>query len=196
MSPKGQPRVPKALTVEHESPPDLFDALFEEFGGFDLDPACRPQHYTARRVLENGGMAYYPPSPIEDDYTWDHPGDPMFRVDGLAHDWNCRFFFCNPPYGLALRKWVPYALKQVRDGHAGGGVMLVPATTDTIWFQDHVLTHITRNQLMGPTDEEYNTDMNDCIKQVRFVRSRLTFSGMPAPADKGSLLLIMGKANE
>ncbi len=59
--------------------------------------------------------------------------------------------------------------------------MLVPATTDTKWWQENVVTNITQD----------GSDLNPLIHEVRLVRSRLTFSNMPAPTDKGSALLIM-----
>ena len=110
MSPKGTPTIQPAKGVEYETPRDLFDQLWREFGGFDLDPCCRLEHYTAKRVLNNGGMIYVPPDTHSKPYR--------MLVDGLAHPWNADAVFCNPPYGPALRQWIPKAVAEVEIGNA------------------------------------------------------------------------------
>lgn len=53
--------------------------------------------------------------------------------DGLAHDWNGRSIFVNPPYGKAREPWVE---KCIAAGALGQRVIiLVPAATDTQIFK-------------------------------------------------------------
>ena len=55
--------------------------------------------------------------------------------DGLSLDWFGRVFM-NPPYGRALSHWVSKAKSAADKGAMVVG--LVPARTDTAWWQDHV----------------------------------------------------------
>ncbi|MGI0068328.1 MAG: DNA N-6-adenine-methyltransferase, partial [Thermoplasmata archaeon] len=54
--------------------------------------------------------------------------------DGLTVRWTGRTFV-NPPYGLGIRDWVAKAYESVESGTAQIVVMLLPARTDTQWFQ-------------------------------------------------------------
>ena len=57
--------------------------------------------------------------------------------------WHCRCFFLNPPYGQkpTTGAWVEHARRQVEDGHALSGCLLVPVKAETEWWQDHVRGH-------------------------------------------------------
>ena len=52
--PKGTPYIQPAQKDSWETTKDLFDALWEEADGFDMDPCCTPEPYTAKRVLTAG----------------------------------------------------------------------------------------------------------------------------------------------
>ena len=54
--------------------------------------------------------------------------------DGLALDWFGHVFM-NPPYGRALSHWFSKAKSEADKGVMVVG--LVPARTDTAWWQDH-----------------------------------------------------------
>ena len=54
MSPKGTPTIQPAKGVEYETPRDLFDQLWREFGGFDLDPASLDELAAADASCEHG----------------------------------------------------------------------------------------------------------------------------------------------
>jgi phage N-6-adenine-methyltransferase len=77
--------------------------------------------------------------------------------DGLKQTWTGTCW-CNPPYGRTIGKWVEKAYRSSLSGATV--VMLVPARTDTKWFQDYCLPH----------------------GEVRFVRGRLKFGGCENPA--------------
>ncbi len=58
---------------------------------------------------------------------------PRFLRDAFAERWktSCRWF-CNPPYGN-IRPWVDRALQEA-SRHGNQGIALLPASTDTTWF--------------------------------------------------------------
>lgn len=66
------------------------------------------------------------------------PADPPADFDGLALSWFGQRVYMNPPYGRSIGKWVEKALGE----YTREIVMLVPARTDTAWFQplfDHTI---------------------------------------------------------
>ncbi len=113
---------------EWSTPQDFFDELNEEFH-FNLDPCA-------------------------DDSN--HKCDMYFtkEQDGLAQDWGGHRVFCNPPYGKEIKDWVK---KCYYEAHKDNTivVLLIPARTDTTYFQDYIYHRA----------------------EVRFIRGRLRFSG-------------------
>ena len=85
--------------------------------------------------------------------------------DGLRQDWGGGVIWCNPPYGREIGKWVEKCAM-----HRGVAVMLVPARTDTKWWQDYIY---------------HNPNA-----QVRFFRGRLKFNDGKNPAPFPSALII------
>lgn len=75
----------------------------------------------------------------------DRHGD---TFSGLHDEWP-QPWWCNPPYGHALRQWIPRM--------KGHGVALLPARTDTAWFHDHILGRC----------------------RIEFIRGRLYFGDTP-----------------
>lgn len=127
------------------TPASLFDKVETAVGSFDLDP-CAPS---------TGG------SPVRARVRFTE------LDDGLSLDWFGRVFM-NPPYGRALSNWVSKARSE-----AGKGAMvvgLVPARTDTAWWQDHVAP----------------------FASVVFLRGRLAFGGQKVSAPFPSALSIWG----
>ena len=78
----------------------------------------------------------------------------------------------NPPYGKAIGRWLTKALKESALGATV--VCLIPARTDTAWWQDVVMR----------------------ATEIRLVRGRLRFVGAAAPAPFPSAIAIFrpGKA--
>lgn len=106
------------------TPQTLFDELNREFS-FDLDVCAE---------------------------AWNHKCDRYFTpdVDGLSQDWTGTAWM-NPPYGHEIRHWIRKAYEESRKGSTV--VCLIPARTETSWFQDY------------------------CLKgEVRFVRGRIHFT--------------------
>ena len=103
-----QPYMPtKAKTVEHGTPPEIFDPLNDEFN-FTLDAAASD---------ENALCDNY--------YTVDE--------DGSVQDWTGHTVWCNPGYDAAsLKAFVQCAMRHVVLGVTT--VFLVPCKTDQEWF--------------------------------------------------------------
>lgn len=101
-----------SATGKWETPQDVFDALNEEFGPFDLDPCA---------TAENTKCPAY--------YTKEQ--------DGLAHPWRGKVFV-NPPYGRSIKWWVRRCF--VAAGSTAELVVaLIPARTDAAWWHDFVM---------------------------------------------------------
>jgi site-specific DNA-methyltransferase (adenine-specific) len=80
------------------------------------------------------------------------------RDDALTQSWGNHRVWLNPPYGArtgTLQQWVRKAHQESTSGATV--VMLVPARTNTNWFHDICLAH----------------------GEIRFIRGRPKFSGMP-----------------
>jgi hypothetical protein len=152
---------------EWETPHDLFDKLWDEFGGFDLDPCGRPEHHTVKRILQAGGTYFSP------------------AVNGLACLWHDKVYL-NPPYGREIGKWVEKAVGEVENGNAELVVALLPARVDTKWWQGNVIQGVRwdRHQkhlwALAPMKPDY----------VRFLPGRLRFVGATNSAPFPSAVVV------
>lgn len=112
---------------EWETPLSLFNLLEEEFP-FSFDVAATDENHLC-------------------DCYW------TLREDALSKSWRGtghQFFWCNPPYGRAIGKFVKKAYEESGDGLKV--VCLIPARTDTAWWHDY------------------------CAKaEIRYIRGRLKF---------------------
>ena len=91
--------------------------------------------------------------------------------DGLSYVWEGHgLVYVNPPYGRQIAPWLQKAARSLwtAGDHC---IMLVPARTDTRWWQD-----------AAPQADA-----------VCFWKGRLTFQGAPAPAPFPSALLYFGR---
>lgn len=79
--------------------------IIRALGEFDFDPCGFPEHWTAKKLLQESH------------------GD-----DGLSVPWEGRVWL-NPPYGPATGVWLDRLVQH------GRGTALVFARTDTRWFQ-------------------------------------------------------------
>jgi phage N-6-adenine-methyltransferase len=97
----------EAKTVEHGTPPEVFDPLNKEFK-FTLDVAASDENALCD--------SYY----TKED-------------DGTKQDWGGHTVWCNPPFDhLSLKAFTQKAMREV-----GNGVLTalhVPAKTDQPWF--------------------------------------------------------------
>lgn len=85
--------------------------------------------------------------------------------DGLAQDWGTGRCWMNPPYGPTIGDWMAKAWEASRLGATV--VCLVPARTDTAWWHEWAMRG-----------------------EIRFLRGRLKFGGMPNPAPFPSAVVV------
>lgn len=123
------------------TPRELFETLKAEFH-FTLDAAAS---HTNTKVPSN----YY----TNED-------------NGLVQPWTGTVW-CNPPYGRGIGKWIEKAIQSANEGATVA--LLVPARTDSVWFQ----------QLLRQNPE------------VRFLAGRVTFEGASDPAPFPSAVVVL-----
>jgi len=91
------------------------------------------------------------------------------KFDALERPWNTHEmsarFYCNPPYGRGVDKWLARGLEAAKAGATV--VFLLPARTDTKWFHEY-----------APHAETW------------LLKGRLRFKGAPAPAPFPSMVLV------
>ena len=114
-------------SADWSTPQEFFDKLNWRFGPFDLDPCATPQ--TAK---------------CANFYTE--------MENGLSKDWEDHRAFVNPPYGREIAQWVKKSYEESQKENTKV-VMLIPARTDTKYWQDYVMK----------------------AQEVYFVRGRLKF---------------------
>jgi hypothetical protein len=105
-------------TPEHYTPPDIIEAVIACMGAIDLDPCSNSQGY--------------PNVPATLHYTEND--------NGLLHPWYGRVFM-NPPYGDEIAKWVDKLCSEEELHNCKEAIALVPARTDTDWFDRLVDGH-------------------------------------------------------
>lgn len=93
------------------TPDHIITATINLLGTIDLDP-CSP----------------YPDGPVPANQHYTH------ETDGLSQEWYGRVYM-NPPYGREIVKWTQKALTEYHKGRINEAVLLLPARTDTQWFQ-------------------------------------------------------------
>ena len=174
----------KAKRTDWETPRDLFDSLWEEFGGFDLDPACEYGQYTADRIRKTGGQNY-----VETKH-WERECPEGCYLDGLAQPWHGKVFL-NPPYGRGeIEPWIEKAVREVSEGRAEKVVALLPARTGTKWFQRYVLEGAWKDDNYP---DGYVNFCNPFTSLVRFLPGRLTFEGAKDCAPFPSVIVVWSK---
>ncbi len=129
-------------TDQWSTPQDLYDKLNKEFN-FTLDPCADECNHKCDKF-----------------YTKEQ--------DGLSRTGKAKQFFCNPPYGRAIKNWVKkcYDESQKRNTKV---VMLIPARTDTSYFHDFIIHK---------------------AKEIRFIRGRLKFGYSNNSAPFPSMIVV------
>ena len=106
--------MPKAKSIDWETPQDLFNTLNNEFS-FTLDVAASEENTKCKRYFTK-----------EDN--------------GLKRSWSNERAWMNPPYGgHSLKVWTEKAKHEALNNNALV-VGLLPNRTDTIWFHDNVFS--------------------------------------------------------
>lgn len=131
--------------MDWETPTDLFSKLDDEFH-FTLDAASSATNHKCQK--------YY----TAEDSAFDH-------------EWGGETVFCNPPYGRSVAEWVRKCSMEASRKDTTV-VMLLPARTDTRWFQQFILNRA----------------------EVRFLKGRLRFETNGVPGDSApfpSMIVVM-----
>lgn len=97
---------------EHYTPTEIWQTAAACLGGIDLDPCSNSKESPNVQALR-----YF----TRDD-------------DGLAQEWGGKVFM-NPPYGDEIKAWVIKLRQEYDAGRVTEAIALVPARTDTAWFQ-------------------------------------------------------------
>lgn len=132
-----------------ETPQSFFDVLNNRFN-FTLDPCCVPS--SAKCSI------YFTP---EDD--------------GLAKSWEGHTVFMNPPYGRVIGQWVKKAREEAEQ-HGITVVCLLPARTDTRWWQDNIWSE--------------ESGQHPSVKEIQFIRGRLKFGNSENSAPMPSVVVV------
>lgn len=99
-------------TDKHNTPKWLVEKVTDFLGGIELDPATSPDNPC-------GAARFF----TEVD-------------DGLSKVWTARTVYMNPPYGREIGLWTFSLVDNFRHGHIDEAVALLPARTDTQWWQE------------------------------------------------------------
>lgn len=111
--------MPKAKSVEWNTPTQLKIKLIERFGVFDLDAATtktNPMDAKAIITKEEDALA-------------------------MSTSWKGKTVYLNPPYGRIISLFIRKAIFEYEVGNANKIVMLLPSRTCTKWF--HLLYNRT-----------------------------------------------------
>ena len=133
MSPVNAPSVtrPGGGTTEWRTPPGLFRALDRRYQ-FTYDPAASHQNALCRRYSTPGGTF--------ERVSGTREPRRVSRMCGLLLPWAGRRVFVNPPYARGqLGQWVEKAYRERNKAQII--VALLPAATETLWFQRYILPH-------------------------------------------------------
>lgn len=126
-------------SAEWQTPPELFARLHRRFQ-FDYDAFAShenhllPTYSTVDGTFERRGPCHC------SEPKWCSSYGYMGDADGLAFDWTDRRVWMNPPYSRGLiEKAVAKAAGERHN--AAIIVALIPASTDTRWFQQYLLPY-------------------------------------------------------
>lgn len=156
----------QAQSTDWQTPKDLFDRLWDEFGPFDLDPCGqREHHYTAWRIAHKGGGFY-------DGSTE--------AMDGLLQPWYGKVYM-NPPYGREMPKWIDKAVSEVECGNAELVVALIPSRTDTKVWQRYIVRGWAGAGMLHAHPR---------LAELHFLPGRLKFGGATGPAPFPSAVVV------
>ena len=104
--------MPKAKSVEWDTPTELRKQLIQRFGTFDLDAASRIDNpMKALRVITKEQDALQ-----------------------INTEWKGNTVYLNPPYGRIISLFIHKAIFEYEIGNAKKIVMLLPSRTCTKWF--------------------------------------------------------------
>lgn len=144
------PSLLSSVRMDWNTPPEIV-ALIKSFKKIGLDPATDPSNPVGAAV---------------------HFSLP--ENDGLKQPWAAHgLVYINPPYGRGIGKWIIKAAHEYRLSDTEI-IMLIPARTDTQWWQDPLIGAVTASAIC-------------------FYRGRIKFVGAESSAPFPSAFLYWGK---
>ena len=186
--------IPRASERAWETPVETFRYLDERFGPFDLDAACLPDQITAMTILGRGGCILIPPDTDVSSYTdgWSQHLLNRVHIDGLNTPWLGRRVWLNPPFS-ALADWLPKAIHEVEEGVPDLVCILMPARTDTRYWQDYVIREMRRTAPWANAPAKvWEVDAPPALHTVVNLPGRLTFIGADAPYTQPCCAVVYG----
>ena len=159
-----------SVKQDWETPDELLD-LVRAVDAIALDPCTTPDNpCNARHFF----------TPTEDGLSrsWRSPYPGARRRGGMSVTETGRLVFVNPPYGRELPHWADKCIAESVVTYGVSDpvpiVLLVPARTDTKWFNRAC----------------------DSAQALCLLRGRLTFRGAPHPAPFPSAIFYWGRSSE
>ncbi|MCH8346771.1 MAG: hypothetical protein IIC87_07595 [Chloroflexi bacterium] len=183
--------IPRASERAWETPTETFRYLDERFGPFDLDAACLPDQITAMTILGRGGSILIPPDETM-PANWPEAVTNRIGIDGLACPWRGKRVWLNPPFN-ALADWLPKAIREVEEGVPDLVCVLMPARTDTLYWQEYVIREVRRTAPWANAPAKvWEVDAPPALHTVVNLPGRLTFIGADAPYTQPCCAVIYG----
>jgi phage N-6-adenine-methyltransferase len=156
------------------TPDEVFQPLHDEFG-FTLDAAASKENARA---------------PVYFDQV----------LDGLRQDWGQHVVWLNPPYGDGAAKMSDWVRKSYAASRAGATVvLLIPARTNTSWFQDICLRYAEVRFIRGRPkfgDAEHGLPQPLCIVIFRPAAGGPVGSYRPAPKTQPMTIGLFAEVEE
>lgn len=143
------------------TPRTILDPIQNHLGPIELDPCSN------KLSIVGAAIDFYGPAV---------PSPDGLCHDGLLESWQCKgLVYVNPPYGRKIKPWIAKCKSEGAISRTLRNnteiVLLGPARTDTVYFQDILL----------PSADS-----------VILLKGRLTFVGAPAPAVFPSFIAYWG----
>lgn len=124
-----------SASTEYMTPPEIFEPVAKRLGlNFDV-AASFENHQLPNFATPEGTYVQH--------FTTPHKEAPTTGLDDWA--WRGRRVWCNPPYGRGIDEWVKAAAMNGPKVAA----LLLPARTETEWFQRWVAPYAEVHFLMG-----------------------------------------------
>lgn len=135
-----------SAATEYGTPPEIFEPVCDAMG----------LNFDAAASHENHRLPHYATIDGEFMKNFSTPSRVRGVKDGLDAYWGGLRTWCNPPYGKDIEDWVQAAAKAVYPGNLGDDeldctsvAMLLPARTETSWFQRWVAPYAVVHFIMG-----------------------------------------------
>lgn len=139
-----------SASTEYTTPAEIFEPIQDAMAlNFDA-AASHENHRLPEYATQDGVYIKYFSTPHK---IVEYRGE---NSSGLRARWEGHRTWCNPPYGRGIEEWVKMAAKAVYPGNLGEGeelttsvAMLLPARTETDWFQRWVAPYAVVHFIMG-----------------------------------------------